>query len=201
MRNIFLLALLISSLSSPILAAEQNPTNPNLSTSPPSISLSSLPEPDKPKISQDVYYKIDGIVSGPRAPRLTEASYPTEFGESRVVVWIVAQQHLYWSGFVVGALFLVTMLEVIGVIGRGSSHSHFYHRSAREIFRLIVLALGLAAGLGGLLLISLLVLYPDLTLYLTTVFRPVFLLYGALGIGLIFWMARERRQTTQYLMA
>lgn len=183
MRNIFLLALLIGSLSPPILAAEQTSTNPNLSTSPDSISLSSLPEPDKPKISQDVYYKIDGIVSGPRAPRLTEASYPTEFGESRVVVWIVAQQHLYWSGFVVGALFLVTMLEVIGVIGWGSSHAQSYDRFATEIFRFIVLALGLAASLGGLLLISLLVLYPNLTFYLITVFRPVFLVYGPLVIG------------------
>ncbi len=43
---------------------------------------------------QDAYYKVEGPVVGPRAPRLTEASYPTEFGESRVVVWIVAQQHL-----------------------------------------------------------------------------------------------------------
>ncbi len=83
----------------------------------------------------------------------------------------------------VGALFLVTMLEVIGVIGWGSSHSQSYDRFATEIFRLIVLALGLAASLGGLLLISLLVLYPDLTLYLTTVFRPVFLVYGVLVIG------------------
>jgi len=149
----------------------------------PTLSPVSPSTPAKPKISRDTYYKTDGPVSGPRAPRLTEASYPTEFGESRVVVWIVAQQHLYWSGFVVGALFLVTLLEMIGLMGWGSGHPQSYDRFATEIFRFIVLALGLAAGLGGFLFISLLVLYPDLMMYLTAVFRPMFLMYGGLVIG------------------
>jgi len=135
------------------------------------------------KISRDGYYEVKGPVYGPRAPRLTEVSYPTEFGESRVVVWIVAQQHLYWSGFVVGALFLVTLLEVIGLMGWESGQAQSYDRFATEIFRFIVLALGIAASLGGLLLVSLLVLYPDLTMYLTSVFRSVFLIYGALVIS------------------
>lgn len=137
----------------------------------------------KSKVSKDTYYKTDGPVSGPRAPRLTEESYPEEFGESRVVVWMVAQQHVYWSGFVVGGLFLVTVLEVIGLMGWGSGHPQSYDRFATEIFRFIVLALGIAGSLGGIFLVSLLVLYPDLTTYLTTVFRPVFLGYGALVIG------------------
>ncbi len=148
-----------------------------------SESLLSFSKSVKPKISRDAYYKVEGLISGSRAPRLTELSYPTEFGESRVVVWIVAQQHLYWSGFVVGALFLVTVLEVIGLMGLGSGHPQSYDRFAAEIFRFIVLVLGMAAGLGGFLFISLLVLYSDLMLYLTTVFRPVFLVYGALVIG------------------
>ena len=74
-----------------------------------SSALSSPSDHNRQQIRQDTYYKVQGTVSGPRAPRLTEVSYPTEFGESRVWVWIVAQQHLYWSGFVVGALFFVTM--------------------------------------------------------------------------------------------
>ncbi len=147
------------------------------------LSPISPSNPAKPKISRDVYYKTKGPVSGPRAPRLTELSYPSGFGESRVVVWVVAQQHVYWSGFVVGALFLVTVLEVIGMMGWGSGHPQNYDRFATEIFRFIVLALGLAAGLGGFLFISLLVLYHDLTMYLTSVFRPIFLVYGALVIG------------------
>ncbi len=135
------------------------------------------------RASRDVYYKVEGPVSGPKAPRVTEASYPKEFEESRVVVWVVAQQHLYWGGFVVGGLFLVTVLEVIGLMGWGSGFPWHYENFAKEIFRLVVLALSIAAGLGGLLFISLMVLYPDFMTYLTNVFRPVFLVYGLLVVG------------------
>ena len=50
---------------------------------------------------RDVYYKVEGAISGPRAPHLSTVHYPTVLGESRVVVWIVAQHIcigllLYW---------------------------------------------------------------------------------------------------------
>ncbi len=195
MRLKFLLVLLFGLLSPPILAVAQIPANTHLLSSPPSNTL----KPIKSKNSRDAYYKVEGPVSGPRAPRLTAESYPAEFGESRVVVWIVAQQHVYWSGFVVGGLFLVTVLEVIGIMGWGSGHPHSYDRFGKEIFRFIVLALSIAAALGGLLFISLMVLYPDLTMYLTNIFRPVFLVYGALVIGFIlltygYYYSWERMQ-------
>ena len=80
------------------------------------------------------------------------------------------------------------MLEVIGLMGWGSGSSQSYEHFAREIFKVIVLALGIAGSLGGLFLVSLLVLYPDLTMYLTTVFRPIFLVYGTLVISFMFLM-------------
>ncbi len=161
--------------------------NTGICSSPISIPSSAISDPPlqakKIKTGRDAYYEVKGPVSGPNAPQLTKTSYPTEFGESRVVIWVMAQQHLYWSGFVVGALFLVTMLEVVGLMGWGSGPPQSYDRFATEIFRFVILALGMAAGLGGLLLISLLVLYPGLMMYFTTVFRPVFLIYGTLVIG------------------
>jgi len=57
-------------------------------------------------MGRDAYYNVEGAIAGPRAPRLTTNDYPTLLGESRVVVWIVAQQHLYWAAFVLGTFVL-----------------------------------------------------------------------------------------------
>ena len=52
-----------------------------------------------PIVSKDIYYGTNGVVSGLRAPRLTAEDYsrlnlPYHFNESRLVIWVVAQQHL-----------------------------------------------------------------------------------------------------------
>ena len=150
-----------------------------------SSTLSTKDSSSSPKIkmSRDMYYKTKGVVSGSRAPRLKGSDYPNIIGESRIVVWIVAQQHLYWAGFVVGGLFLVMVLEIIGLF-RGTLVGDRYDALAHEILRLIILALALAALLGGLLFMSLMVLYPVFTQYLVSIFRSVFLLYG--GLVLVF---------------
>ena len=179
MRLFFLLVLLVGALSPPVLAAEEFPRTLNSPSSPPPVSPSTL---SKSVISEDAYYKTKGLVSGSRAPRLTKASYPTEFGESRLIVWVVAQQHLYWGGFVIGSLFLVMILEVVGLFNLGSGIGGRYDAMAHEILRLLLLALSITAILGGLFLISLLTLYPDLTSYLVSVFRSSFLFYGVLAL-------------------
>lgn len=68
----------------------------------------------KPKISRDTYYKVEGPVSGFRALRVTAASYPQEFWENRVVMWIVTQQSVYWSGFVTARLFWWPFVKLLG---------------------------------------------------------------------------------------
>ncbi len=136
-------------------------------------------------VSRDVYYKTEGVVAGPAAPRLTDQDYPrlSEFPalrESRLVIWVLAQQHNYWGGFVFGALVLIVMLEIGSLTVRTRESVQRYDGYAYEILQLVVLALSVAAVLGGLLLFGLLALYPDLTRYLASVFRPFFLGYGVL---------------------
>src|SRR5512136_2190820 len=54
----------------------------------------------------DVYYKTEGIVSSAPAPKMTVKDYPVlkfmpEIAqESRLIVWSVAQQHLFFGSFV-----------------------------------------------------------------------------------------------------
>ena len=177
MRQFFLPLVLVGVLSLPTLPAEVFPESPSPPSSHSKVSLSNA---SKPIISQDVYYKTKSSVSGLPAPRLSQASYPSGFGESRLIVWVIAQQHLYWGGFVIGSLFLVMILEVIGLFRCGTGVGNRYDALAQEILRLLLLALSITAILGGLFLISLLTLYPDLTSYLVAVFRSSFLFYGVL---------------------
>ena len=148
-----------------------------------SLSTSSADVPSqkpRPTIRRDLYYKVEGTASGPRAPRLTENDYPHLLGESRLVIWIVAQQHLYWVAFVLGTFCIATLLEIWAQIGPRHHRTAAYDALARECLDLVMLAVAIGGVLGGLLLISLLALYPDLTSYLMSVFRPALLLYGVL---------------------
>ncbi len=100
-----------------------------------------------------------------------------------------------------GGVFLVTLMEIVGLMGWGSGTLWLYNRFASEMFRWVLLAVSIVAGLGGVLLVGLLALYPDLMLYLVSVFRPVFITYGILIVAftlLIYgyyfsWNMRARR--------
>jgi len=100
-------------------------------------------------------------------------------GESRVAVWVIAQQHLYWAAFVLGTFFLVTILEISALFCARHPGMAIYDRLARECLDLVMLAVAVAALLGGLLPFALLALYPNLIAYLTSVFRPAF--FGVWG--------------------
>lgn len=137
-----------------------------------------------PITSYDTYYRTEGVVSGPRPPVLTDADYPRPselpISESRVIIWVLAQQHNYWGAFVFGVLVLVVLLEIGAMTVCTRESTQQYDGYAYEMLRLVVLALSAAASLGGLLLFGLLALYPDLTRYLASVFRPFLLGYGVL---------------------
>ncbi|HJT19788.1 MAG TPA: cytochrome ubiquinol oxidase subunit I [Nitrospira sp.] len=146
-------------------------------------------------MSRDVYYrssadsglKVEGIVSGPAAPRLGNEDYPRLnvplLQESRLVIWVLAQQHLYWGSFVLGVLMLVSMLEVMGLVLRTAWNTERYDALAHEMLAVLMSAISVTALVGVFLLITLLALYPDFTKYLFGVFRPLFLLYGLLAVG------------------
>lgn len=153
----------------------------------PEAIATDLSDQNKPAISRDTYYQTLGIISGPRPPVLTDADYPRLSGlpisESRVIIWVFAQQHNYWGAFVFGVLVLVALLEIGSLMVRTPESTQRYDSYAYEMLRLVVLALSAAAILGGLLLFGLLALYPDLTRYLASVFRPFFLGYGILIVA------------------
>ncbi len=136
------------------------------------------------QVSRDVYYGNEAPVSGPSAPQLTSADYPTQYGESRLIVWMVAQQHLYWGGLACGALMLVTLLEIGPLLSRREAPAIQYDRWAYDILRLVMGGFSVTALLGAGLAACLLVLYPDLTLYLVGIFRPTVLLYVVLALVL-----------------
>lgn len=152
----------------------------------PEAFATDLSDPNNPAVSRDTYYQTLGIISGPRAPVLTDADYPRPselpISESRVVIWVLAQQHNYWGAFVFGVLVLVVILEIGSLTVCTHESTQRYDSYAYEMLWLVVLALSAAAALGGLLLFGLLALYPDLTRYLASVFRPFFLGYGILLI-------------------
>lgn len=172
-----------------------------------SVAIATEP-PDqshKPVISRDTHYGTQGIVAGPAAPRLTDQDYPRlseapVLQESRLVIWVLAQQHNYWGAFVFGALVLVVLLEIGSMTVRTGESTQRYDSYAYEILRLVVLALSAAAALGGLLLFGLLALYPDLTRYLASVFRPFFLGYGLLlslfnAVAYLYYSTWKRMST------
>ncbi|MDH5640249.1 MAG: cytochrome ubiquinol oxidase subunit I [Nitrospira sp.] len=162
------LALAIILLATSDVTAEERPPSP------------AVEKPSATAMGRDVYYKVGGTISGPRAPRLSADDYPQVLGESRVVVWVVAQQHLYWAAFVLGTLVLVGLLEVWSLFDRNHIRAGSFLELAQEFLNLVMLALALAAISGAVLLIVLIAFYPDLMAYLLSIFRPVFLVYGGL---------------------
>ncbi len=144
---------------------------------PAAITADSAEYVSAPLTSKDTYYQTKGVVSGPRPPALADADYPKPvvfpFSESRVIIWVVAQQLTYWGGFVLGSLLLVTLLEFVGLSVRGKSNAACYDSYAREILKLIRLALPISIILGTCMLGGLVLLYPGLFGYLAQLFRPI----------------------------
>ncbi|HBG46446.1 MAG TPA: hypothetical protein DDW94_05585 [Deltaproteobacteria bacterium] len=109
------------------------------------------------------------------APVLGQGDYPlVSHVNGRLAVWMAAQMHLWFAAFVLAVPIFVLMLEVIGVVKKEKR----YDRVAYEFLRVSITAFSLTAITGGLLLLTLLVFYPDLMKYLLSIFGPTTLLYA-----------------------
>ncbi|MCK4739841.1 MAG: cytochrome ubiquinol oxidase subunit I, partial [Deltaproteobacteria bacterium] len=109
------------------------------------------------------------------APTLVEADYPTYFGlSSRVIVWILAQLHLFFAAFVLAVPIFVVILEALGMFTKDKR----YDKTAFEFLKVCLTAYSVTAFIGGLLAISLMVLYPDLMDYLFSIFGSTILFYA-----------------------
>jgi cytochrome bd-type quinol oxidase subunit 1 len=111
------------------------------------------------------------------APKLTAADYPTISGvNSRLVVWIVAQLHLWFAAFVLAVPIFVFIIECIGMKTRDQR----YDNMAYEFIKVSITAYSLTAILGGLLVFSLILFYPHLFTYLSSIFKESMFYYALL---------------------
>ncbi|HCX87882.1 MAG TPA: hypothetical protein DG761_07640, partial [Gammaproteobacteria bacterium] len=118
---------------------------------------------------------LDGGLSGIAAPELTAADYPSIRGvNARVAVWLVAQLHLWFAAFVLAVPIFVFIIEAIGMKTRDKR----YDDMAYEFIKISITAYSLTAILGGLLLFSLIVFYPDLFSYLSRIFGESMFYYA-----------------------
>ena len=147
-----LLSVLSASLPTNALAAEELP---------------SVVQPDKPIV-------VDQPVYSP-APRLKAADYPRASGVNpRLAVWFAAQMHLWFAAFVLAVPIFVLIIEFIGVYTSDAR----YDGLAREFMRVSLTAYSITAITGALLLVTLVVFYPDLMKYLASIFGSTMLLYA-----------------------
>ncbi|MDP6397694.1 MAG: cytochrome ubiquinol oxidase subunit I, partial [Arenicellales bacterium] len=118
---------------------------------------------------------LDGGLSGIAAPELTAADYPSIRGvNARVAVWLVAQLHLWFAAFVLAVPIFVFIIEAIGMKTRDKR----YDDMAYEFIKISIAAYSLTAILGGLLVFSLIVFYPDLVKYLSAIFKDTMFYYA-----------------------
>jgi len=98
---------------------------------------------------------------------------------NRTIVWILAQIHLNFAAFILGAPIFIVISEWIGWrTGDGR-----YERLARELTKVTAVAYSLTALTGGFFVFLLVALYPKLSAFLFTYFAPIwFLLYPVLFI-------------------
>jgi len=120
---------------------------------------------------------VANAITFPPAPKLTEADYPTIPGvNARVMVWLVAQLHLWFGAFVVAVPMFVFIIEVIGMVTRDER----YDNMAYEFIKVSITAYSLTAILGGLLSFGLILFYPDLFKYLSMIFKESMFAYALL---------------------
>ncbi len=161
------------------IAAEQSQSGAN-------TELAPTEKEETREFGRDVYYKTEGIVSGEPAPKTdtNSSDYPS-YGnfESRVLMWIANQQHLYYGSFVLAVPIFCMIIEFIGMVTKDRTMAQKYDRLAYDFIRISITAYSLTAILGGILLFTFLTLYPTFFGYLSSIFRPVMHIYALLFVA------------------
>ncbi|MBT4519421.1 MAG: hypothetical protein HOC23_05395, partial [Halieaceae bacterium] len=123
----------------------------------------------------------ESVASGfPPAPQLEAKDYPQIAGlNSRIIVWVAAQLHLWLAAFVLAVPIFVFIIEAIGMKTREKR----YDDMAYEFIKISITAYSLTAVVGGILAFSLFGLYPHLMQYLTTIFKESMLSYAFLFLA------------------
>lgn len=114
---------------------------------------------------------------------------------SRNLVWIVAQLHILFAGFVVGVPIFAWVCEIIGA----QTKNPRYDKLAKEFTKLLIASFGTTATLGAIFLFLLLGFYPQVMNYLTDIFLPTYYVYVLLFLGetatlYLYWYGWEAMQ-------
>src|SRR5437660_12812672 len=143
----------------------------------PAAPAASTKAPDAKPVekSRDVWYKTEGPVIGAPAPKTTDSpkDYPRYNFESRVILWVALQQHLYYGSFVLAVPIFCMIVEYLGVITKDKALARKYDQLAYDFVKISLTAYSLTALLGGIVIFTFLTLYPTFFTYLSSIFRPV----------------------------
>jgi cytochrome bd-type quinol oxidase subunit 1 len=124
-----------------------------------------------------------GLVFGGLAVAYAQAPAPPPvefpYTGNRTGVWIVAQLHLLFAAFILGAPIFAVVSEWLGYKNQDPK----YDRLAKEITKVTVILYSMTALTGGLFIFVLLATYPDFTTWLIQHFFLIFaLIYPLLFI-------------------
>jgi cytochrome bd-type quinol oxidase subunit 1 len=93
---------------------------------------------------------------------------------ARTILWLVAQLHLFFAAFILGAPIFIVISEYLGLRTRNPH----YERLAKETMKVVAIAYSFTAVLGVLFAFVLMGPYQPLTNYLFKTLYPVWALYG-----------------------
>ena len=109
-----------------------------------------------------------GGVAYAQAPSAPPVEFP--YTGNRTAVWIVAQLHILFAGFILGAPIFVVISEWLGY----RKQDPRYDRLAKEVTKVTVILYSMTALTGGLFIFVLLATYPQFTTWLINHFFMIF---------------------------
>ncbi|MDE3242294.1 MAG: cytochrome ubiquinol oxidase subunit I [Nitrospirota bacterium] len=150
----------------------------------PAVFAQSVVDSTPSGVARDIYYKTDGVPTGPPAPASDETRYP-RYGsfDNRTFVWFVTQQHTYFGGFVLALPIFCVIIELIGLFTRDKTVAARYDCLARDFLRVSLLALSLTAVVGSLMLGMFLWLYPSFMRYMGGTFKAMMPVYAFIFVA------------------
>src|SRR5947208_1207687 len=106
-------------------------------------------------------------------------------GGNRAAVWVVAQLHILFAAFILGAPIFIVVSEILGWLsGENYAARYRYERQAKEVTKVTVILYSMTALTGGLFIFVLLATYPQSTAWLINHFFAVFaIIYPLLFIA------------------
>jgi len=87
-------------------------------------------------------------------------------GGNRAAVWVVAQLHILFAAFILGAPIFIVVSEILG----WKSADGRYERLAKEVTKVTVILYSMTALTGGLFIFVLLATYGQFTIWLVNHF-------------------------------